>query len=75
MMKKVHSPENEIELAIIKGLLEGEGIPYSVENDYFGSLLPGPLTYKYNKKAVFVTEEYYDHARELITSIIGHDDG
>lgn len=41
-MKKLYSPNNDSELALIKSILDGEGIPYFVHNDHFGTLKVGP---------------------------------
>ena len=41
-MKKIYSPQNEVELAVIKSLLNGENIPYYVHNERFGSMEVGP---------------------------------
>lgn len=65
-MKKLFTPKNEIELALIKGILEGEGIPYFVKNEHFGSMLGGPLQYKFNEKTVMVDEIFLESARELL---------
>ncbi|NOX98018.1 MAG: DUF2007 domain-containing protein [Nitrospirae bacterium] len=34
-MINLYSPKNEVELAIIKSILEGANIPYFVHNDHF----------------------------------------
>ena len=41
-MKKLYSPNNDSELALIKSILDGEGIQYFVHNDHFGTLKVGP---------------------------------
>jgi ligand-binding sensor protein len=63
-------PKNEIELAMVRGILDGDGIPYIVRNDHFGSLLGGPIRYDYNEKAVMVEEEHAERARELLVHIM-----
>lgn len=40
-MIKLYSPENEVQLAILKSLFEAEGIPIFVHNDNFGSMRSG----------------------------------
>jgi len=37
-MKKLYSPENDSELAIIRSILDGEGIQYFVHNDHLAPL-------------------------------------
>lgn len=69
-MIEIVRPKNEIELAMIRGILEDEGIPYFVRNDYFGSLLGGPLRYDYNEKAVLVDAAHAERARELLLPIL-----
>ncbi len=65
-MKKLLSINSEIELAIIKGILEGEGIPFVVTNEHFGSLFSGPISYEYTEKTILVDEENVERARELL---------
>jgi hypothetical protein len=65
-MKRVYSPNNEIDLAFIKGILDGEGISYFVLNDHFGSLQIGPQIPLYNQRAVMVDEVDEKKAKELI---------
>jgi hypothetical protein len=42
-MKKVYSPQNEVDLSLIRSFLDGAGIRYFVHNDHFGSLRIGPV--------------------------------
>ena len=42
-MRKIIEPEGEAELTVIKSLLEGEGIPFFVQNDIAGSAYQGGL--------------------------------
>ena len=69
-MIELYSPRNEAELAIIKSLLNGEGIDFFVRNDHFGSLKVGPHIELLNAKMIFVHSEQYDHARELISDFL-----
>lgn len=69
-MIELMKPKDEIELAMVKGILDGEGIPYVVMNDHFGSLLGGPLRYNYNEKAVMVDEGDLERASEVLGSIL-----
>ena len=69
-MVNLHSPKNEIELSLIKSLLEGEKIPYFVQNDHFGSLEIGPKVPLYNAKMIMVHEEDLETAKELISEFL-----
>lgn len=54
-MVKLIEPQDEGQLAVIKSLLDGNDIPYFVQNEYFGSLYPG-LPLPFNKRVVMVDE-------------------
>ncbi len=41
MLQKLVEPNDMGELAMIKSLLEGSGIPYVVHHEHVGSLYPG----------------------------------
>ena len=69
-MKKLYSPKNEVELSLIKSIFDGEGIPYFVHNDHFGSLKIGPRISLFNEKTIMVDEKYFDHAKEIIEDFI-----
>jgi hypothetical protein len=69
-MIELYSPRNEAELAIIKSLLNGEGIDFFVRNDHFGSLEVGLRVELFNVKMIFVHAEQYDRARELISDFL-----
>ena len=66
----IYSPQNEVELALIRSLLEGAGIVYFVHNDHFGSLQVGPQIYLYNRKTIMVREQFEVQARELIKDFL-----
>ena len=69
-MIKLHSPENEVELAIIKSILEAEEIPFFVHNDNYGSLITGPRIGLLNAKTIFVPENSGERARDLISEYL-----
>jgi hypothetical protein len=69
-MIEICSPTDEAELAVMKGLLEREGIPYFVRNDHFGSIMTGPRIEGYNAKAVLVDESDCDQAREALAELL-----
>src|ERR1700688_2776744 len=69
-MINIYIPGNEVELAFIKGILDGEHIPYFVRSDYFGSMKVGPQIPFYNQKAVLVDERYAKRASELVNDFL-----
>lgn len=69
-MIKLYSPENEVQLAILKSLLEAEGIPIFVHNDNFGSMRSGIQIELFNKKTIMVSEQDYENARAVILNFL-----
>lgn len=65
-MRKLYSPENDAELALIKSILDGENIHYFVHNDHFGSLKVGPKIDLFNSKTIMVSDHQYDLAHDII---------
>lgn len=66
-MIELYSPSNETELALLKGILDGEGIRYFVRNDHFGSMEVGPRMKLFNEKTILVDAEDYNRAKELVS--------
>lgn len=64
-MVKLIEPQDEGELALIKSLLEGNDIPYFVQNEHFGSLYPG-LPLPFNARVVMVEESDIGRAATLL---------
>ncbi|MDE3019837.1 MAG: DUF2007 domain-containing protein [Nitrospirota bacterium] len=61
-------PQDEGELALIKSLLDGNGIRYFVKNEHFGSLYPGfPLPF--NRREVMVHESELGRAGTLLENL------
>ena len=56
----LYSPQNEVELALLKSILESEHISYFVRNDNFGSLEVGPRIGLYNGKMIQVEDDKYE---------------
>mgnify|MGYP001589456343 CR=1 FL=1 len=56
---------DEGELAMIRSVLEGSGIDYLVNHDFFCSLYPG-LGVAFNARTVVVHQEDWSRARTLI---------
>lgn len=69
-MINIYIPDNEVELAFIKGILDGEHIPYFVRSDHFGTMLVGLQIPLYNQKSVLVDERYAKRASELIKDFL-----
>jgi hypothetical protein len=66
MMKKVYSAKNESELAVLRSVLDAEGIPCFVHNEMFGSILIGPQIDNYNAKSILVPDELEERARDIV---------
>ena len=69
-MKKLYIPSDESELVFIKSVLEADEIPFYVQNENFGSLYGGAYVNFFNAKTILVPEEYYDEAKQIISSVI-----
>lgn len=69
-MIKIHSPNDELELAMIRGVFESEGIHFFIHNDHFGSMRVGPQIDLLNKKTIMVAPEDADRAREIIANLL-----
>jgi hypothetical protein len=51
---------------MVRGILEEAGIPFSILNEQFSSLYPGPAVGAFGREIV-VAEEDEEEARELLT--------
>lgn len=71
-MKNLYSPKNEVELALIKSIFEGEDIHYFVHNDHFGSLEIGPQIELYNAKMIMVQEDQYERAKDILADFFSN---
>ena len=71
-MKNLYCPRNEVELALIKSIFEGEGIHYFVHNDHFGSLEIGPQIELYNAKMIMVHEDQYERAKDILSDFLSN---
>lgn len=74
-MIDLYSPRGEMELLILRSLLEDAGIPFYVRNDTFGSLCPGRYSEAYNRKTVCVPEAAREDARELVQEFLDRTGG
>jgi len=66
----LYSPMDELELSMIRGLLDADEIRYFVLNDYFGSMRVGPQIDLINKKTIMVAPEDHDRAKEIISTFL-----
>lgn len=69
-MIKIYSPNDELELSMIRGVLDTEGIHYFIHNDHFGSMRVGPQIDLFNKKAIMVAPEDVARAQEIISNLL-----
>lgn len=69
-MIDLYSPQNEVELALLKSILDSEGIRYFIRNDNFGSLEVGPRIGLFNAKMIEVQDDQYERAKELLTDYL-----
>lgn len=65
-MVNLYSPSNEMELAIIKSILDAEEVNYFVKNENFGSMEVGPQIELFNRKMIMVRDDQHERASELI---------
>lgn len=65
-MKKLHTPKDEAELAVLRSLFDAEGVRYFVHNDHFGTLKVGPPIDLFNAKTILVADEDYPVAAEIL---------
>ena len=73
-MKKLYIPKDESELAIIKSIFDSAELPYYVRNEFFGSLYIGVAMGSFNSKPIFVPDEFYEDAKELLSELVNEDE-
>ena len=69
-MIKIYSPNDELELSMIRGIFDTEGVSYFVHNDNFGSMRVGPQIDLLNKKTIMVASEDVVRAKEIISNLL-----
>ncbi len=71
-VKYVHlySAQNEVELALLKSILDSEGVKYFVRNDNFGSMEVGPRIGLFNAKMIEVQDDHYERTKELLADYL-----
>lgn len=62
---KLIEPQDEVQLAMIQGLLDGDNIPYFIQNEHFGNLYPGVST-PLNKRVIMVDETDFARAETAL---------
>jgi len=71
-MIKLYSPENEVQLSILKSLLEAQNIPIFVHNDSFGSIYPGLQVELFNARTIMVDERHYEKAQAVLREFLAN---
>jgi hypothetical protein len=72
-MIKIYSPTDELELAMIRGVFDSEGIDYFIHNDHFGSMRVGPQIDLLNKKTIMVSPEDAERAKTIISDLLNRE--
>lgn len=72
-MIKIYSPTDELELAMIRGVLDSEDIDYFIHNDHFGSMRVGPQIDLLNKKTIMVSPEDAERAKTIISDLLSRE--
>jgi hypothetical protein len=74
-MTKLLIPRDENELVLLTSLLEGNGIDFLIQNEYFGGLYPGLNIFPFNERVILVAEVDFERAsllaRDFLDSIQG----
>ncbi len=65
-MVELYSPRSEMELLMLRSILEDAGLRYFVRNDTFGSLYMSPYVEAYNRKTLYVPAHELDEAAALL---------
>ncbi len=74
MMIELYSPSDEVELSLIRSLLDAAEIPFYVHNDHFGSMYVGLPIKHFNRKTVMVYAEFEESAREVLADFLQKQD-
>ncbi|HET6464021.1 MAG TPA: DUF2007 domain-containing protein [Nitrospiria bacterium] len=64
-MKRIKLVLDEVQWSIAKGILEEAGVPFSILNEQFSSLYPGPALGAFGRE-ILVADEDYEKARERL---------
>lgn len=66
----LYSPQNDVELSILRSVPDSESIDYFIRNDNFGSLEVGPRIGLFNAKMIDVRDDQYERAKELLADYL-----
>jgi hypothetical protein len=69
-MRELYSPAGEMELLILRSVLDDAGIPYFVRNEIFGSLYGACFAEAHNRKTVCVPETAWEEAVPLLDEFL-----
>ncbi len=69
-MIELYSPRGEMELLLLRSILDDAGILYFVHNDTFGSLYSGRYAEAYNRKTIYVSEVDLGEGRVLLREFL-----
>jgi hypothetical protein len=64
-MKRIKLVLDEVQWAMVRGILQEAGIPFSILNEQFSSLYPGPAVGAFGRE-ILVADEDYEEARERL---------
>src|SRR5438132_12863672 len=74
-MTKLLAPRDENELILLSSLLEGNGIDFFVQNEYFGGLYPWLNILPFNVQVILVAEADFDSAAPLPNDFLEYIEG
>lgn len=60
------TPNTSSELAVVKSLLQAEGIFFFVHNEFFGSMKAGISIPLFNQRTILVAKEDLERARKVV---------
>jgi len=69
-MIELYSPRGEMELLLLRSILDDAGILYYVHNDTFGSLYSGRYAEAYNRKTIYVSKIDVGEGRVLLREFL-----
>jgi hypothetical protein len=69
-MIELYSPRGEMELLVLRSILDDAGIPFFVRNDTFGSLYQSPYAEAHNRKTICVAQIDRDEASVLVREFL-----
>ena len=65
-MVELYAARNEVEVCVIKSLLDAHGVAYFVRNDHFGAIYSLPRFSLLNRPAFLVAAEDLELGREIV---------